>query len=119
MAEIAAARIDALLRGEPALDTEERHVATIVAALRAAPAPPPERLRKRVATTVPAGSRDRVPHVSLRRGLLVLVPTAVAAVLVAAVVDGLVTSGKSERTAVGTTPTPAMPSTHATPPTSR
>jgi hypothetical protein len=97
MTEITAARIEALLRGEPTLDVDERRVAAVVAALRATTLPAPETVRARVRASVPAASRVRVPPLPMRRSLLVVVPAGIAAVLVAAVVTGIVRSGGSER----------------------
>src|ERR671937_2374269 len=109
MTEIAAARLEALLRGEPGLDASERRVGAIVAELHGAPARAPERLRERVLAQAPHEPRVRLPHVPLRRTLLVLAPAAVVAVLVAAVVNGVVGSSGGRRTAAPTIERPGVP----------
>ena len=112
MTEIAAARLEALLRGEAGRDVSERRVAAIVAELRGAPARAPERLRERVLAQVPPAPRVTLPRVPLRRTLLVLAPAAAAAILVGAVISGVVGSSGGRRavepTVAGTTvPQPA------------
>ena len=109
MTEIAATRLEALLRGEPGLDVSERRVAAIVSELRGSPARAPERLRERVLAQAPPEPRVRLPQVPLRRTLLVLAPAAAAAILVAAVVNGLVGSSGGRRTAAPTIEKPGVP----------
>jgi Domain of unknown function (DUF4349) len=83
----------------PATDTIdfEREFAELVNELRALPAAAPERVRERVrALGEPAPSRE-LPRIPWRRSLLVLAPVCVLALVSAAVVHGVLSSGSSKQ----------------------
>jgi hypothetical protein len=73
----------------------EREFAELIGELRALPSGTPQHVRDRVrALGEPAAARRWVPLVSWRRSLLVLAPACVLAVVTAAVVHGVVNSGR-------------------------
>ena len=73
---------------------------SIIRELRALPLDAPRALRERVRALGEPAPRRNIPSVSWRRSLLVLAPACVLAVLVAAVVHGVASSGDSTKSVV-------------------
>ena len=79
----------------------EREFGALVSELRALPGAAPEHVRERVrALGEPVAAARRLPFVPGRRTLLVLAPVCVLAVVVAAVVHGVLNSGAKHQTAL-------------------
>src|ERR671931_490341 len=79
----------------------EREFGALVSELRALPGAAPEHVRERVrALGEPVAAARRLPFVPGRRTLLVLAPVCVLAVVVAAVVHGVLNSGAKHETAL-------------------
>src|SRR5215472_11627905 len=95
-------RLDALLRGDPPRTAEETRRAGLVSVLRGGSLPAPEQLRARVLAAAPAPRRSR--SVPPRRLAFVVVPSALAIAVGAAVVHGIVGSGSGSNKAVGIPP---------------
>ena len=89
----------------PATDVDfEREFAELVSDLRALPTVPPESARARVRALGEPAPKHTLPDllltISWRRSLLVLAPVCVLAVVAAAVIHGVLHSGKPARVAV-------------------
>ena len=84
----------------PATDTIdfEREFAELVHELRALPAAAPERVRDHVRGLGEPAPRRELPSIPWRRSVLVLAPVCVLALVSAAVVHGVLSSGSSKQT---------------------
>ena len=81
----------------------EREFAELVRELREIPAAAPDTVRERVRTLGEPAPRRSLPTLPWRRGLLVLAPACALALVAAAVVHGVLSSGNPTRTAVSGT----------------
>jgi Domain of unknown function (DUF4349) len=83
----------------PATDTIdfEREFAELVNELRALPTSAPDSARERVRALGEPAPRRELPHIPWRRSLLVLAPVCVLALVSAAVVHGVLSSGSSKQ----------------------